>query len=240
MVTTQRLEEIFGKFKEEIIERFEEKFTAQNHKIVDLEEKIALQEKKIENLRIKCDDNEQYSRRYCLRMHGLKYEKNENQNDIIPKVSECFSEIGLPYEEAEIDRVHRKGKPYKNEGSSLTMKSIIIKFKSWRYKQDVYRNQPRRFENGKKKPGENSFSVSLDLTKRRYNLLKIAQGIVKEMDNVSFVCADVIVPLSYVLKMILLNIFTVSMSSVHYQMTIRFYCCFNFFCCLEMFIFLSF
>ena len=102
---------MFGKFKEEIIERFEEKFTAQNQKIVDLEEKIALQEKKIENLSIKCDDNEQYSRLYCLLMHGLKYEKNENQNDIVSKVSKCFSEIGLPYEEAEIDRVHRIGKP---------------------------------------------------------------------------------------------------------------------------------
>ena len=28
LVTTQRLEEMFGKLKEEIIERFEEKFTA--------------------------------------------------------------------------------------------------------------------------------------------------------------------------------------------------------------------
>ena len=69
----QRLEEMFGKLKEEIIERFDEKLTAQNQKIVDLEEKIALQEEKIENLSIKCDYNEQYSRRYCrLQMHGLK------------------------------------------------------------------------------------------------------------------------------------------------------------------------
>ena len=45
--------------------------------------------------------------------------------------------------------------------------------------------------NGKKKPGENCFGVSLDLTKQRYNLLKIAQGIVKEIDNVGFVSADV-------------------------------------------------
>ena len=71
------------------------------------------------------------------------------------------------------------------------MKPIIIKLKSLRYRQDVYRNRPRKFENGKKKRGENYFSVSLDLTKRRYNLLKFAQGIVKEMDNVSFVCAGV-------------------------------------------------
>ena len=212
LITTQRLEEMFGKFKEEIIERFEEKFTAQNQKIVDLEEKIAHQEKKIENLSIKCDDNEQYSRRYCLRMHGLKYDKNENQNDIVSKVSECFSEIGLSYEEAEIDRVHRIGKPYKNEGSGLTMKSVNL---SWRYRQDVYRNRPRRFENGKKKPGENSFSVSLDLTKRRYNLLKLAQGIVKEMDNVSFVCADANCYLAIRFKNGTIKHFN-SMSSVHY------------------------
>ena len=73
--------------------------------------------------------------------------------------------IGLPYEEAEIDRAHRISKPYKNESSGLTMKPVIIKFKSWRYRQNVYRNRLRRFGNGKKKPGENSFSASLDLTK---------------------------------------------------------------------------
>ena len=182
---------MFGKHKEEIIERFEENFTAQDQKMVDLKEKIALQEKKVENLNIKCDDNEQYSRWYCLRLRCLKYGKNENQNDIVSKISECLSEIGFPYEEAEIDRLHRIGKPYKNESLGLTMKPITIKIKSWRYRKDVYRNRPRRFENGKKKPGENSFSVSLDLTKRRYNLLKIAQRIVKEIDNLSFVCADV-------------------------------------------------
>ena len=44
---------MFDKLKEEIIERFDEKVTAQYQKIVDLEEKIALQEKKIENLSIK-------------------------------------------------------------------------------------------------------------------------------------------------------------------------------------------
>ena len=48
MVSKQRLEEMFGKFKEEILERFEEKFTAQNQRIVDLEKNIPLQEKKIE------------------------------------------------------------------------------------------------------------------------------------------------------------------------------------------------
>ena len=66
------------------------------------------------------------------------------------------------YKEVEIDRI---GKPYKNEILGLTNKPVIIKFKSWRNRDDVYRNQPRRFENDKKKAGGNSFSISQDLTK---------------------------------------------------------------------------
>ena len=62
LVTTQILQEMFGKLKDKIIERFEKKFTAQNEEIVDLEDKISLQKKKIKNLSIKCDNNEQYSR----------------------------------------------------------------------------------------------------------------------------------------------------------------------------------
>ena len=130
LVTMQRLEEMFGKLKGKIIERFEEKLTAQNQKIVDLEEKIALQEKKVENLSIKCDDSEQYHRQYCLRMYGLKYGENESQNDLVSKIPEFFTKIGLPYKKTEIDRVHHIGKSYKNESSGLTMKSIIIMFKS--------------------------------------------------------------------------------------------------------------
>ena len=62
LVTTQILEEIFGKLKQKVIKRFEEKFPAENQKIVDLEEKSSLQEKKIKNLSIKRDENDQYSR----------------------------------------------------------------------------------------------------------------------------------------------------------------------------------
>ena len=59
-------------------------------------------------------------------MHGLKYYTNKSQNNIVSKMSECFSE------EAQIDRVHRTCKLYKNESSGLTMKPGIIKFKAWR------------------------------------------------------------------------------------------------------------
>ena len=217
MSTTQRWEEVFGKLREKIIERFEEKFTGQNQKIVDLENK------KIGNVSIKCDYNKKYSKRYCLSMHGLKYDTNKIQNYIVSKVTECFSEADLPWEEAHIDRVHRVSKPYKNESSNLTMKSIIIKFKSWRYRQDVYQNWPSRFENIKKKAGKNYFSVLLDLKKRRCDLLKIAQGIVKEMDNVSFICDDVNCSLTIRFKN-----GTIKHFNSEYLIVNLFYSCFNF------------
>ena len=47
LVATPRYEEMFGKLKEEIIERFDDKFTAQNQKIVDSEEKLLLKRKKL-------------------------------------------------------------------------------------------------------------------------------------------------------------------------------------------------
>ena len=37
---------MFGRFEEEITERFEEKFTSQNQKIVDLEEKLLFKRKR--------------------------------------------------------------------------------------------------------------------------------------------------------------------------------------------------
>ena len=46
LVITQRLEKMFDRFKEEITERSEEKFTAQNQKIVDLEEKLLFKRKR--------------------------------------------------------------------------------------------------------------------------------------------------------------------------------------------------
>ena len=139
----QRLEEMFGKLEEEIIERFEENFTAQNQKIVDLEEKIALQEKKIKNLSIKCDDNEQYSRQYCLRMN----DKNVFENTIKMRVKTILFQKSLNVLVKSVCLTRKRRqigckpyKPYKNGSLGLTMKTIIIKFKSWRYRPNVYWN----------------------------------------------------------------------------------------------------
>ena len=72
LATNECLEQMFQKLKEEIVTTFEERFTEQNKKIDDLEQQVSYQENSINQLLIKCDDNEQYSRLNCLRIHGIE------------------------------------------------------------------------------------------------------------------------------------------------------------------------
>ena len=85
LATNNILEDIFKKLKEEIIFKLEEKFDNQNQKINELEGKIAIQSNTIEQLIIECYDNEQYSRRSCLRIHRIEYSDN-----VLQQVKECY------------------------------------------------------------------------------------------------------------------------------------------------------
>ena len=66
---------MFTELKEEIITKFKERFIEQNRKIDELEERVLFQENVINQLLIKCDGNEQYSRRNCLRIHRIESKK---------------------------------------------------------------------------------------------------------------------------------------------------------------------
>ena len=167
LVTNESLEKLLGAFQEKIVKRFEEKLDEQNAKIIELQSKIAIQDNAPQRLEIKCDDNEQYSRRSCIRIHGVQYNENDDIS-VINKVEQCCDEIGVKFEINEIDRVHYIGKPVFDTDSKRKVRSIIVKFKSWESRTAFYKARPRNFMNGRKKPGTKSFHVSLDLTKRCY------------------------------------------------------------------------
>ena len=81
---------MFQKRKEEIVTKFEETFIEQNRKFHELEERVSCQENTINQPLIKRDDIEQYSRRNCLRIHGIESKKNEKICDVSQKVKECY------------------------------------------------------------------------------------------------------------------------------------------------------
>ena len=67
--------------------------------------------KVIEKLIVACDDNEQYSRRSCLRINGIKKENGKKEDNIyvINKLKECYENIDVNFDSNAIDRVHRIG-----------------------------------------------------------------------------------------------------------------------------------
>ena len=106
-------------------------------------------------------------------------------------VVNCFNEVKLNFGKAAIDRSHRIGEEYKDDVTNKMVRPIIVKFRSWGERTAFYKARPRLFSNGIKKPGTLPFRVSLDLTKRRYDLLKHAREVIKSNPNFLYAFADV-------------------------------------------------
>ena len=98
--------------------------------------------------------------------------EKENEDDVINTLEQCYSSLDVPFNPNDIDRAHCIGLSYTDNHSRKKAKSIIVKFRSWKARQFFYKSRPRYHTDGSKKPG---FSVSVDLTKRRYLLLSKAK-----------------------------------------------------------------
>ena len=78
------------------------------------------------------------------------------------------------------------------------VKSIIVKFNSWISRQQFYSARPKHSTNNKWNPGQHLFSVSVDLTRRRYLLLNKSKGLIKDCESINYVFADIYC--SYLMK----------------------------------------
>ena len=114
LVTNNSLEELFNKLKDEIVKKIDEKISEQNVKIEKLESIITIHENTIDQLLVKCDDNEQYSRRSCLPIHGVEVKENEDEDGVM---------IVLQFDANDIDCAHRIGLPYTDKNSGKKVKS---------------------------------------------------------------------------------------------------------------------
>ena len=182
LVTNETLEQQLKSFQDVLMKKTEDKIKAQNDRIEELESKLALKQNIIDHPEIKCDDNEQYSRRSCLQIHGLDFSSDEDEG-VLKKVEKCYSDMGIEFNQNEIDHAHYIGKPYMDKKENKA-RSIIVKFRSWKSRTAFYKAQPRNHLDQQKKPGS-SFNVSLDLTKRCSNLLIKAKGLMTNNPSVA-------------------------------------------------------
>ena len=190
LVTNKSLEELLYQFKEGIISKFEDKLREQNLKIQELEFKIHSQENVFKKLEIISDDNEQYGRRSCLRIHGFEF-KEGNSGEVMEEIEKCYYVMGIPFNENEIYRAHGIGIRFLDKKWKKKVRSIIVKFKSWKARAVFYKAKLKYYVNGRKKPGLTSCSVSLNLTKRHYSLLAKTKSIIKDNPAVMFAFTDI-------------------------------------------------
>ena len=188
LVTNDSLEELFNKLNDEIKKKFDEKISEQNAKIEKLESIITIHENTTDQLLVKCDYNEQYSRRNCLPINGVEGKENEDEDGTINVLEDCYSSLNLQFDANDIDHAHRIGLAYTDKNSGKKVKSIIFKLRSWKDRQRFYKGRPMYYADCSKKPG---FTVSVDLTKRRYLLLTKAKGLIKGNSNIKYMYSDI-------------------------------------------------
>ena len=126
--------------------------------IKELQCSVKEKDKKIEELEGKLDDLEQYQRRQCLRIFGVKEEETEDTDKIVAEVSQ---KIGAEVQACDIDRSHRVGR---RDGDRP--RPIIVKFVSYRKRSEVYRNKRQLKGSG--------ITIREDLTRQRHGLLREA------------------------------------------------------------------
>ena len=140
-------------------------------------------------LRGQLDDLQQYSRRSCLIIDGIKPTAKESTTELKLKVRKLLtrelpddiddeSPISNEKFESEFDKCHRLG-PIK-DGSQ----AVIIKFKSHGFKERVYAKR-------KAITNKTTNKIRVSLTQQRSKLLAKAHGMCESIPRIKFAYADV-------------------------------------------------
>ena len=121
------------KFKE-----YEEDRAKKDKIIEDLKSKVDSLSTKIEKLEKLQDQQEQYSRRNCLLVHGIAEEKEEITDEVI--INTLNEKLDLEIKLRDIGRTHRIGEPKKTRGKT---RPIIVKFVRYNDRNRVFRNKKK-------------------------------------------------------------------------------------------------
>ena len=109
LVTNKLLEDLLNILKDDLSKKFDEKISEQSAKIEKFGSIISIYENTIDQLLVKCNDNEQYSRRSCLRIHGVEVKEKEGKDDVMHTLEQCYSSLDVPFNPNDVDRAHLIG-----------------------------------------------------------------------------------------------------------------------------------
>ena len=161
------------------IVNLEEKVTINEETIARLDERISLLEGKIMYLETqdklkarKLDDLEQYGRRKSLRFNGFQMKQNESSEDCAKMVKEYIrNTFKVEVDDNDFNRIQGIGQKYRRDDGK-ECQQVIVKFKGFIPRTKVYRARKCKSD----------IFVQLDLTKRRYDILREARTSIKIAD----------------------------------------------------------
>ena len=151
-------------FLRETVKQNDEAIIAKDELLNLRNDTIANLERNVEQLSEKLDNLEQYGRRSSVRMFNVPQLPDQPCDDAALKIINEL--IGDNVSEADIERCHTVDKP-----NAQANRRIIIKFKSYQYKAEVYKAKTKLKENPDK------IILTEDLTKKNHfivqNLLEL-------------------------------------------------------------------
>ena len=178
-------EEVLSTIKETICQALDSKFQhlierleKQDGTILDLHQRVKSIESDLKNLQKKqqmCEERnkwlekqsnnqEQYSRRNCIRLFGVSEKVNENTSERVCEIAR--KQLGVDLKLQDIDRSHRvprRVEPVSEEGKEIKPRAIIVKLTSYQHRQKLLQNR-RKLKNTK-------MSMFEDLTNQNRSLL---------------------------------------------------------------------
>ena len=77
--------------------------------------------------------------------------KEDDDGDVKEEIENCCNVIGIPFNQNEINRVHSAGKPFLDKERKRKVRSIIVKFMSWKVCVAFYKARPENHVNRRKK-----------------------------------------------------------------------------------------
>ena len=86
---------------------------------------------------IKCNNNEQYSRRSCLLVHRIESIKSETIGDVLQKVKECYRSVQVPFMKENIQRARILSFERKQPLEVFCKKRCSLKFRKIHRKTPV-------------------------------------------------------------------------------------------------------
>lgn len=112
-------------------------------------------------------DNEQYSRRNCIRITGIPEDKDEDTNQIVLKMAR---DLNVDMKLEDIDRSHRVGKAHFGRA-----RAILVTFSTYRARRNLY-SKRMEFHNSQNWSG---IFINEDLTAHRSEILLITRRYVR-------------------------------------------------------------